>query len=65
MALGNGLLQDKIVTPKWFNLANANGFEDGGTNRETIAKEVTPAAIEKAQAMASERKRSGWRIQLT
>ena len=65
MVLGNGVLQDKIVTPKWFILANANGFEDGGINRETIVKEVTPAAIEKAQAMASERKRSGWRIQLT
>ena len=65
MALGNGELQDKIVTSKWFILANANGFEDGGINRETIVKEVTPSAIEKAQAMASERKRIGWRIQLT
>lgn len=47
MALGNGVLQDKIVTPKWFILANANGFEDGGTNRETIVKEVNSAAIKR------------------
>lgn len=48
------MFQNNIVARLCFNLANANGLEDGGTNRETIAKEMTAAAIAKAQAIARE-----------
>ena len=38
----------------WFNIAAANGYEVGRTNRDSIAKEMNLEGIEKAQAMASE-----------
>ena len=38
----------------WYNIGAANGAELGGTNRDDIAKEMTPADISKAQAMARE-----------
>ena len=47
-------IQDNTVAHMWFNIASANGTELGGTNRDTIAKEMTPADISKAQAMAIE-----------
>ena len=51
---GNGVLQDNTMAHMWFNIGSANGNETGGSNRDTIAKAMTPTAIEKAQAMASE-----------
>ena len=51
---GQGALQDNIMAHMWWNIAAANGSEIGGTNRDKIAKKMTPAAIEKAQAMARE-----------
>ena len=44
----------------WSNIGAANGNEGGGINRDEIAKEMTPAAIEKAQAMARECMSSGY-----
>jgi uncharacterized protein len=38
----------------WYNLAAANGHENGRKNRDLIAKEMTPSQIEKAQALARE-----------
>ena len=49
---GKGVLQDYAVAHMWYNIGAANGNELGGTNRDKIAKKMTPAAIEKAQAMA-------------
>ena len=51
---GQGVLQDNIVAHMWFNIGAANGSEIGGTNRDEVAKKMTPAAIEEAQAMARE-----------
>ena len=51
---GNGVLQDNTMAHMWFNIGSANGYEGGGTNRDVVAKTMTPADIEKAQAMARE-----------
>ena len=51
---GLGVLQDNTVAHMWYNIGAANGAEFGGTNRDDIAKEMTPADISKAQAMARE-----------
>jgi hypothetical protein len=37
----------------WYSLANYNGNEQGGKNKDMIAKEMTPADISKAQDMSS------------
>ena len=53
-AKGQGVLQDHSIAHMWFNIGAANGNELGGTNRDIVAKKMTPAAISKAQAMARE-----------
>ena len=57
---GQGTLQDNATAHMWSNIGAANGVELGGTNRDKIAKRMTPAAIEKAQAMARECMNSGY-----
>jgi len=57
---GQGTLQDNVTAHMWSNIGAANGEELGGTNRDKIAKRMTPAAIEKAQAMARECMNSGY-----
>ena len=49
---GQGVLQDNVMAHMWYNIGAANGNELGGTNRDNLAKEMTPAAIQEAQAMA-------------
>ena len=62
---GKGVLQDNLSSYMWFNIAAANykekepiAFIDwralAENYRDRIAQEMTPAAIEKAQAMARE-----------
>ena len=51
---GQGVLQDNVLAHMWFNLGAANGNELGAETRDTFAKEMTPQAIEQAQAMARE-----------
>ena len=51
---GQGVLEDNVMAHMWYNIGAANGNELGGTNRDKIANKMTPAAIEKAQAMARE-----------
>ena len=51
---GQGVLQDNIIAHMWWNLAAANGDDKARELRIAIAKTMTPAAIEKAQAMARE-----------
>ena len=51
---GNGVMTNKILSYMWYNISAANGREDSGTYRDNLAEEMTPAAIEKAQAMARE-----------
>ncbi|MDB9867302.1 sel1 repeat family protein [Pseudomonadales bacterium] len=53
-AKGVGVLQDYKWAHMWYNLAAANGSELGRTNRDEIAKQMTPADISEAQQMASD-----------
>ena len=57
---GQGVLQNNVIAHMWYNLGAANGHKLGGTNRDDLAKQMTPAAIEKAQAMARECMDSGY-----
>ena len=57
---GQGVLQDNIMAHMWYNLAAANGNEKSGEWRDEIANKMSPAAIEKAQAMARECMSSGY-----
>ena len=52
--LGEGVPQDNVLAHMWFNLGATNGNETAANNRDSIAKEMTPQAIEQAQKMASE-----------
>ena len=57
---GLSVLQDNVTAHMWYNIGAANGNELGGTNRDNIAKGMTPADISKAQAMARECMSSGY-----
>ena len=51
---GEGVLQDNVMAHMWYNIASANGDTDAREWRDERAGLMTPAAIEKAQAMARE-----------
>ncbi|MGK0472301.1 MAG: TPR repeat protein [Candidatus Azotimanducaceae bacterium] len=51
---GQGVIQDNIQAHMWWNISAANGNEYARANRGKVAKEMTPSAIEKAQALARE-----------
>ena len=51
-ANGEGVLQDNVTAHMWFNIAGANGAEDGRDNREKIERKMTPADISEAQKRA-------------
>ena len=51
---GQGVPQDYVQAHMWFNLAAAQGHEAGRENRDLVAKDMTPADISKAEAMARE-----------
>ena len=55
-----GFAAYNAVAHMWYNIGAANGNELSGTNRDIVAKRMTPAAIEKAQAMARECMSSGY-----
>ena len=57
---GHGVLQDNTMAHMWYNIASANGDDESGEWRDEIAKKMTTAAIEKAQAMARECMSSGY-----
>ena len=57
---GTGVLMDGVMGYMWANIASANGYSGAGKIRDGIAKSMTPAAIEKAQAMARECVSSGY-----
>ncbi|MDA7466920.1 sel1 repeat family protein [Planktomarina temperata] len=58
--VGHGVLQDKVMSHMWFNIASANGDELAGDSRDETAKKMTRADISKAQAMARECMSSGY-----
>ena len=51
---GQGVTQDYVQAYLWSNLAAAQDHDAARKNRDAIAKEMTPADISKAQAMARE-----------
>jgi len=51
---GEGVLQDNVTAHMWYNIASANGDGNAGEFRDMVANLMTPNAIEKATAMASE-----------
>ncbi len=51
---GDGVTQDYILAHMWFNLSSSAGGVNGAKNRGSVAKEMTPQQIEKAQDMARE-----------
>ncbi len=51
---GQGVAQDYIQAHMWFNIAGANGYEDGRKNRDIIEKRMTPDQIAEAQKLARE-----------
>ena len=57
---GRGVPQVNTVGHMWLNIASANGNEISGTIRDNAERTMTPAAIEKAQAMAYQCMNSGY-----
>ena len=49
---GKYLPQNYVCAHMWFNLATANGHEDAGIMRETVAEKMGTNQIEKAQELA-------------
>ena len=51
---GAGVPQDNVLASIWFNLAAAQGNEDGQKGRDLVASQMTPDQIAEAQRMARE-----------
>ena len=51
--IGEGVLTDYRRAYMWNNLASYNGYENGGKDKDNIAKQMTPADISIAQDMSS------------
>ena len=58
---GAGLPQNNIMAHMWYNLGSANGAENAGEWRDERAGLMTAADIAKAQAMARECMKSGYK----
>ena len=53
-AHGQGVLQDYARAHMWYNIAGANGHEEGPEERDNVAEKMTSDQIAEAQRMASE-----------
>jgi len=51
---GHGVIKDNVYAHMWFNIAASSGYKKASEGRDIIAKEMTPAQIEKAQDLARE-----------
>src|ERR1039458_1544534 len=51
---GNGVPQDYVLAHMWLNLSTAQGYQDAITNRDIVARHMTPAQIAEAQKLARE-----------
>ena len=49
---GQGVTQDYVRAHMWWNIAASSGHENAKSNRDIVAKTMTPTQIEKAQDMA-------------
>jgi TPR repeat protein len=52
-ANGRGVPQDYVQAHMWFNLAAAQGDKDAATDRDALAKLITPEQLAEAQKLAS------------
>lgn len=57
---GEGVLQNNITAHMWYNISNANGFDFAASDRDFVAKKMTPENISEAQARARECMESGY-----
>ena len=48
-------LKENVLAHMWYNLSAANGSDLGGENRDKLAKEMIPSAIEKISS-------HGWKV---
>ena len=51
---GEGVPRDDVEAQKWFNLSAAQGDKEAIKRRDTLAQRMTPAQLEKVQALAAE-----------
>ena len=51
---GTGVRQDNVYAYMWWNIAVSRGYETATELRDSVAKRMTPAQIEKAQGLAHE-----------
>ena len=51
---GMGVIQDNIYAHMWFNISASNGDKDAVTNRDIVAKRMTPTDISIAEKLARE-----------
>jgi TPR repeat protein len=51
---GTGVPQNFVQSHMWYNLAAAQGLENGKKARDFVAKRMTSSQIEKAQTLAAE-----------
>ena len=51
-ARGEGVLQDFVVAHQWLNLSAARGNAEARTERDRIARQMTPSQIAEAQQLA-------------
>jgi len=49
---GQGVIQNNVIAHMLYNLAGAQGNENGSKNRDIAAERMTPSDISKAQEMA-------------
>jgi TPR repeat protein len=47
-----GVPKDMVQAYQWYNLAAANGHEDGAKWRDRLARDMTPTQIARAQFLA-------------
>jgi uncharacterized protein len=50
---GQGVPKDDVKAYAWFNVGSANGSDQGSKNRDSIAKDMTPEQIAKAQELSA------------
>ena len=51
---GKGVTKDYVHAYTWYSIAAANGYDDAATNRDNLAREMTPDQMAEAQRFARE-----------
>ena len=51
---GRGVIQDNVRAHMWYNIAASQGYKYATTNRDVVAKDMTPTQIADAQKLARE-----------